>query len=179
MTSREWSSESSTSTSPTSPARWSRSEAPSWRCSARRSRCATGPGSPRWSSSSTGSAGRCAAPTTSSYPSRPAARCSSRPRSAAAARCGSSAPPAARAAACRSTPMNGCWLSSALDSRRPRGGRDSASASPWSTLSPTSADGRVVAPATRGQRKNLHDLRRTAVVHNLHVIARQPQKQAA
>jgi DDE family transposase len=31
----------------------------------------------------------------------------------------------------------------------------------------------------RGQRKNLHDLRRTAVVHNLHVIARQPQKQAA
>jgi hypothetical protein len=31
----------------------------------------------------------------------------------------------------------------------------------------------------RGQRKNLHDLRRTAVVHNLHVIARQPQKLAA
>ena len=31
----------------------------------------------------------------------------------------------------------------------------------------------------RGQRKNLHDLRRTAVVHNLHVIARQPKKQAA
>jgi transposase len=31
----------------------------------------------------------------------------------------------------------------------------------------------------RGQRKNLHDLRRAAVVHNLHVIARQPQKQAA
>jgi hypothetical protein len=33
----------------------------------------------------------------------------------------------------------------------------------------------------RGQRKNLLDLRRVAVVHNLHVIARQPQptKQAA
>jgi len=31
----------------------------------------------------------------------------------------------------------------------------------------------------RGQRKNLHDLRRTAVVHNLHVIARPPQEQAA
>src|SRR6266511_3920645 len=31
----------------------------------------------------------------------------------------------------------------------------------------------------RGQRKNLHDLRRAAVVHNLHVIARQPQKLAA
>lgn len=28
-------------------------------------------------------------------------------------------------------------------------------------------------------RKNLHDLRRTAVVHNLHVIAREPQEQAA
>ena len=31
----------------------------------------------------------------------------------------------------------------------------------------------------RGQRKNLNDLRRTAVVHNLHVIARPPQKLAA
>jgi hypothetical protein len=31
----------------------------------------------------------------------------------------------------------------------------------------------------RGQRKNLFDLRRAATVHNLHVIARQPQKQAA
>jgi transposase len=32
-----------------------------------------------------------------------------------------------------------------------------------------------------GQRKNLFDLRRVAVVHNLHVIARQPSpaKQAA
>jgi hypothetical protein len=30
-----------------------------------------------------------------------------------------------------------------------------------------------------GQRKNLQDLRRNAVVHNLHVIARPPQKQAA
>jgi transposase len=30
-----------------------------------------------------------------------------------------------------------------------------------------------------GQRKNLLDLRRSAIVHNLHVIARQPQKQAA
>jgi hypothetical protein len=31
----------------------------------------------------------------------------------------------------------------------------------------------------RGTRKNLFDLRRTAVVHNLHVIARQPDHPAA
>ena len=43
-----------------------------------------------------------------------------------------------------------------------------------STPSPTSGTGRAAAPATCGTRKNLFDLRRVAVVHNLHVIARQP-----
>jgi hypothetical protein len=41
-----------------------------------------------------------------------------------------------------------CWSSCVLDSRRPRDGRGSASVSPWSTLSPSSAGGRVVTTAT-------------------------------
>ena len=58
---------------------------------------------------------------------------------------------------------------------RPRtGARSCANASRSSTPWPTSATGRAAAPATCGTRKNLFDLRRVAVVHNLHVIARQP-----
>jgi len=45
----------------------------------------------------------------------------------------------------------------------------SRSSTPW----PTSAIGKAAAHATAA-RKNLFDLRRVAVVHNLHVIARQP-----
>jgi len=41
---------------------------------------------------------------------------------------------------------------------------------PWLT----SAAGRAAAPATGAPRKNLFDLHRVAVVHNLHIIARQP-----
>ncbi len=43
------------------------------------------------------------------------------------------------------------------------------SSTPW----PTSGTGRGRRARYRGTRKNLFDLRRVAVVHNLHVIARQ------
>jgi hypothetical protein len=35
---------------------------------------------------------------------------------------------------------------------------------------------KATTPRYLGQRKNLFDLRRVAVVHNLHVIARQPDQ---
>ena len=95
-------------------------------------------------------------------------------------RCAPSAPPAPAAAACRSTPTSGCWPSSAPRSRPPTGGPSCASGSRSSTPWPMSAAGRAPRPLPR-PRKNLFDLRRVAVVHNLHVIARQPSpaKQAA
>ena len=77
--------------------------------------------------------------------------------------------------------MSGCWSSCAPASRPPTGGPGCASASRSSTPWPMSAAGRADRARYLGQRKNLFDLRRVAVVHNLHVIARQPQpaKQAA
>jgi Transposase DDE domain len=83
-------------------------------------------------------------------PLRWAARCSSPPRFAPAARCASSAPPAPEGAACRSTPMSGCWSSCALGSSPPRAERSSASGSRSSTPWPMSAAGRAAAPATWG-----------------------------
>ena len=87
---------------------------------------------------------------------------------------GIAAPPAATGAASPSTPTRHCWPSCASASRPPRGApklrervaveHALAHVGHW--------QGRRA--RYRGTRKNLFDLRRVAVVHNLHVIARQP-----
>ena len=72
-------------------------------------------------------------------------------------------------------PRRGAAGRAAPAASRPRkAARSCANASRSSTPWPTSGTGRAAAPATCGTRKNLFDLRRVAVVHNLHVIARQP-----
>jgi hypothetical protein len=71
--------------------------------------------------------------------------------------------------------MSGCWSSYAPASSPHTDGRGCASA--CSRACPGHV-GRWQGNHARylGQRKNLFDLRRVAVVHNLHVIARQPNQ---
>ena len=84
------------------------------------------------------------------------------------------APPAATGAACPSTPTRRCWPSCAAASRPRTGARSCANASQVEHALAHVGHWQGRRARYRGTRKNLFDLRRVAVVHNLHVIARQP-----
>jgi len=80
-----------------------------------------------------------------------------------------------RAQHCHPPRRGVCWPSCANARAPSPDAPNSANVSGSSTPWPISATGKDTARARyRGSRKNQFDLRRTAVVHNLHVIARQP-----
>ena len=142
------------------------------RSTAKPGRCATAAtASPRRRSRSTGTGRSCAARTRSTCPSPWAAPSTSPPPAARPVRCARSAPPAP-------------WPQRPHPSRRaaPRG----VAGPPADPAGRAKLRERVAVEHTlahvghwqgrraryRGQRKNLFDLRRCAVVHNLHVMAR-------
>ena len=84
------------------------------------------------------------------------------------------APPAATGAASRSTPTRRCWPSCASASTPRKGAPSCANASQVEHALAHVGHWQGRRARYLGTRKNLFDLRRVAVVHNLHVIARQP-----
>ena len=77
-------------------------------------------------------------------------------------------------AAYPSTPTRRCWPSCAAASRPRKDARSSANAPQVEHALAHVGHWQGRRARYRGTRKNLFDLRRVAVVHNLHVIARQP-----
>ena len=90
------------------------------------------------------------------------------------ARCALAARPAATAAACPSTPTKPCWPGCADASRPPEGRAKLRERTEVEHALAHVGHWQGRRARYLGTRKNLFDLRRVAVVHNLHVIARQP-----
>jgi hypothetical protein len=169
-----------TSTGPTCPAAWSATAPTTWWSSPKAFPVRNRPRFAKTAFRLDVDHGLLTCLTTSPRRSPWAARFSSPAKACAACPLRTQCTTAPAVAASRSTPTSGCRRSSAPPSRPTRAGQ--AARAGQDRAHPCHV-GRWQGDRARhlGQRKNLFDLRRVAVVHNLHVIARQPPpaKQAA